>query len=71
MRRAGTIVLATLVAAGAVGLRAAQAPPGITRTPLMQEDLSTPGREAVQVLVEGYKRRRAEGLAQPEKADTK
>ena len=26
--------------------------------------------EAVQVLVEGYKRRRAEGLAQPEKADT-
>jgi len=27
--------------------------------------------EAVQVLVEGYKRRRAEGLAQPEKADTK
>ena len=27
--------------------------------------------EAVQVLVEGYKRRRAEGLSQPEKADTK
>ena len=51
MRRAGTIVLATLVAAGAVGLGAAQAPPGITRTPLMQQDLSTPGREAIQVLV--------------------
>jgi quercetin dioxygenase-like cupin family protein len=51
MRRAGSIVLATLVAAGAVGLGTAQAPRGITRTPLMQEDLSTPGREAVQVLV--------------------
>jgi len=41
-----------LAGAGIVGLCTAQAPPGITRTPLLREDLSAPGREAIQVLVE-------------------
>jgi len=41
---------AAILATGAVG--AAQAPPGITRTDLQREDLATPGREAIQVLVE-------------------
>lgn len=52
MKRADAIVLAILAAAGSAGLCAAQAPPGITRTDLQREDLSTPGREAIQVLVE-------------------
>ena len=51
MKGAVAVILATLVAAVTVGLGAAQAPPGITRTPLMREDLSTPGRETIQVLV--------------------
>jgi quercetin dioxygenase-like cupin family protein len=41
---------AAILATVAVG--AAQAPPGITRTDLQREDLATPGREAIQVLVE-------------------
>jgi quercetin dioxygenase-like cupin family protein len=41
-----------LAAVGFVGLCAAQAPPGITRTTLMREDLSAAGRETIQVLVE-------------------
>jgi len=41
-----------LAAVGVTGLCTAQTPPGITRTPLMREDLSIPGRETVQVLVE-------------------
>ena len=51
MKRTHTLALAML-AAGIVGLCAAQAPPGITRIDLQREDLSTPGREAIQVLVE-------------------
>ena len=51
MKRIDVMKLVTLVAAGVVGLGAAQAPPGITRTPLMREDLSAPGRETLQVLV--------------------
>jgi len=46
------IVLAMLAAAGIVGLGTAQTPLGITRTNLQREDLSAPGREAIQVLVE-------------------
>ena len=45
------VVFASMLVAVTVGLGAAQAPPGITRTPLMREDLSTPGRETIQVLV--------------------
>ena len=52
MKWADAIVLAMLAAACFVGLGAAQAPPGITRTDLQREDLSTSGREAIQVLVE-------------------
>lgn len=44
--------LAALVTATAVGLSAAQAPPGIQRTNLLREDLSAPGHEVIQVLVE-------------------
>jgi quercetin dioxygenase-like cupin family protein len=43
---------AVLAPAGVAVLAVAQAPPGITRTDLQREDLSTPGREAIQVLVE-------------------
>ncbi len=52
MKRADAIVLAMLAAVGFAGLCAAQAPPGITRTDLQREDLSAPGRETIQVLVE-------------------
>jgi quercetin dioxygenase-like cupin family protein len=52
MKRADAIVLAMLAAVGIAGLCAAQAPPGITRTDLQRRDLGTPGREAIQVLVE-------------------
>lgn len=41
-----------LVAGGFVGASVAQAPAGITRSEVLREDLSAPGREAVQVLVE-------------------
>lgn len=51
MKRSEAMILVTAVAAAIVGLAAAQAPPGITRTPLMREDLSAPGRETLQVLV--------------------
>ena len=48
------IAAAVLVAASGLALRVAQAQqqPGITRTDLMRNDLSAPGREVVQVLVE-------------------
>ena len=52
MNRADAIALAILATVGIAGLGAAQAPPGVTRTDLQREDLSTPGREAIQVLVE-------------------
>ena len=45
------LVFASMLVA-VVGLGAAQAPPGITRTDLQREDISAPGREAIQVLVE-------------------
>ena len=45
--------MAALIAASAVGLSDAQAPPaGIKRSDLMREELSAPGREVIQVLVE-------------------
>jgi quercetin dioxygenase-like cupin family protein len=44
--------LLALLAASVIGSSAAQAPPGITRKDLQREDLSAPGREVVQVLVE-------------------
>jgi quercetin dioxygenase-like cupin family protein len=44
--------LVTAMAAGIVGSGIAQAPPpGIERKNLLREDLSAPGREAIQVLV--------------------
>ena len=45
-------LFAAILAAGAAAVGAAQAPPGITRTDLQREALATPGREAIQVLVE-------------------
>ena len=45
-------VIAILLAAGVAALGAAQVPPGISRTDLQRSDLSAPGREAIQVLVE-------------------
>ncbi len=45
-------MLATLAVAGFVGLGATQTPPGVTRIPLLREDLSAAGRETIQVLVE-------------------
>ena len=45
------LVFASMLVA-VVGPGAAQAPPGITRTDLQREDISAPGREAIQVLVE-------------------
>jgi quercetin dioxygenase-like cupin family protein len=44
--------LAALVATGIAGLHTAWAQAGIQRTDLQREDLSAPGREAIQVLVE-------------------
>jgi quercetin dioxygenase-like cupin family protein len=52
MKSHSTLALVALFAAGAVGLGKAQAPPDITRTDLQREDLSAPGREVIQVLVE-------------------
>jgi quercetin dioxygenase-like cupin family protein len=53
MRTIQTIAAALLTVASGLALHAvlAQAP-GITRTDLLQHDLSVPGREVVQVLVE-------------------
>jgi quercetin dioxygenase-like cupin family protein len=45
-------LFAAILAAAAAAVGAAQAPPGIARTDLQREDLATPGREAIQVLVE-------------------
>lgn len=44
--------LTVLVAVGIAGLHTAWAQAGIQRTDLQREDLSAPGREAIQVLVE-------------------
>jgi quercetin dioxygenase-like cupin family protein len=52
MKRTYLPALAILSAVGLVALCVAQVPPGITRTTLMREDLSTAGRETIQVLVE-------------------
>jgi quercetin dioxygenase-like cupin family protein len=46
------LALAVLIAAGLVTLHAAWAQAGIRRTDLQRNDLSAPGREAIQVLVE-------------------
>jgi quercetin dioxygenase-like cupin family protein len=52
MKSKGRWALAATVAAGIVGSVVAQAPPpGIERRNLLREDLSAPGREAIQVLV--------------------
>jgi quercetin dioxygenase-like cupin family protein len=45
-------VLGVLIAASVAGLYAAQTPPGIKRTDLQRQDISAPGREVIQVLVE-------------------
>lgn len=47
-----TVALVVLIAASAVALHGAQAQPCIKRTDLQRQDLSVPGREVVQVLVE-------------------
>jgi quercetin dioxygenase-like cupin family protein len=47
------VMAAVLLAAGALVLQVAQAQqPGIKRTDLMRHDLSAPGREVIQVLVD-------------------
>ena len=46
------ITTAVLIVAGTLVLQGAQSPPGITRTDMMRNDLSAPGREVVQTLVE-------------------
>jgi quercetin dioxygenase-like cupin family protein len=50
MRKTGLVAIAAL-AAVAVGAQPAPQPPGVTRTELQRHDLSTPGREVVQVRV--------------------
>ncbi len=52
MKTTATLALAVLIAAGVVVLHAAQAQSGIKRTDLLRQDLSAPGREVIQVLVE-------------------
>lgn len=54
MSRYRPVLLAALVAAAAAPAASGQsggAPPGVTRTELQRHDLSTPGREAIQVRV--------------------
>jgi quercetin dioxygenase-like cupin family protein len=50
--RRPAFLVAVLATAGIAALGAAQAPAGITRTDVQRADLDTPGREAIQVLVE-------------------
>jgi quercetin dioxygenase-like cupin family protein len=45
-------IVCALIAASVVVYGAAQSQPAITRTNLQQQDLSVPGREVIQVLVE-------------------
>ncbi len=52
MKTTGTLALVVLIAASVVALYGAQAQPGIKRTDLQRQDLSAPGREVIQVLVE-------------------
>jgi quercetin dioxygenase-like cupin family protein len=53
MKTTRTLAAATLIAAGALALQTAQAQqPGITRTDLVRNDLSVPGREVIQVRVD-------------------
>jgi len=53
MKRTRVMAAAVLLAAGALLLQVAQAQqPGIKRTDLMRHDLSAPGREVIQVLVD-------------------
>ena len=53
MRNLRITAATVLLAAGALVLQVAQAPqPGVTRTDLIRSDLSVPGREVIQVLVE-------------------
>ena len=53
MKRTRVMATAVLLAAGALVLQVAQAQqPGIKRTDLMRHDLSAPGREVIQVLVD-------------------
>lgn len=53
MKMTRTLAAATLIAAGALALQTAQAQqPGITRTDLVRNDLSVPGREVIQVRVD-------------------
>jgi quercetin dioxygenase-like cupin family protein len=62
MRAVQTFAAALLIVAGAFGLRAAHSEQsGIKRTSLLQNDLSFPGREVVQVRVDF-----APGVAFPE-----
>jgi quercetin dioxygenase-like cupin family protein len=51
-RTTQTLTAALLIAGSALLLPAAQAQPGVTRTDLQRQDLSIPGREAVQVRVD-------------------
>jgi quercetin dioxygenase-like cupin family protein len=53
MRTSRIIAVAALIVASALALHTALAQqPGIKRTDLLRHDLSAPGREAIQVLVE-------------------
>jgi quercetin dioxygenase-like cupin family protein len=53
MKRTRVIAALVLLAAGALVLQVAQAQqPGIKRTDLVRHDLSAPGREVIQVLVD-------------------
>lgn len=53
MKRTRVMAAAVLLAAGTLLLQVAQAQqPGIKRTDLMRHDLSAPGREVIQVLVD-------------------
>jgi quercetin dioxygenase-like cupin family protein len=53
MKTARTIAAAVLIVAGGLALHVARAQvPGINRIDLQRHDLSVPGREAVQVIVE-------------------
>jgi quercetin dioxygenase-like cupin family protein len=52
MRATGTLALVVAIAASVMALHGAQAQPGIKRTDLQRHDLSAPGREVIQVLVE-------------------
>ena len=52
MKTIRIVAAAALIVASALALPVAQAQEGIKRTDLMKQDLSVPGREVIQVLVE-------------------